>query len=191
MWMNWLKILAENASGCLSVYDHLRNSAVPFEPPEPQGWAISLMDEYENKMDKSNKIELIKKSLKLLYPSLEEDFELVEKNFFRPSENNEKEVNAGIAMRNLLEHFKGRLIQKSSIKGKAWEAMMKKLSKFPENSYETYTLIDQEKIFTNLFGQLSNLAKQCKKGSTITTDINHIYTELIEHLYIIFDLIVI
>ena len=69
-------------------------------------------------------------------------------------------------MRNLLEHFKGRLIQKSSIKGKAWEAMMKKLSKFPENSYQTYTLIDQEKIFTNLFGQLSNLAKQCKKGST-------------------------
>ncbi len=123
---------------------------------------------------------------------LGQDFVIMEKNYFT-TQGVQKDINAGIALRNLLEHYKGRLIDKARQQKKeniTWKIMIDRLYTESKQTPEYYTLLDQESVYKSLFGnQLSNIAKDTQKGQHTQRDIKELYTEVLNHIYTVLSLI--
>lgn len=68
-----------------------------------------------------------------------------------------------------------------------WEKMVSKLHKGEIDGTETRELIRQGTLRSELIGKLSDIGKD-RKGS-LDRNINHIWTEMLDHVYLVLGLI--
>ncbi|MHA1280274.1 MAG: hypothetical protein ACTSQ8_24130 [Candidatus Helarchaeota archaeon] len=97
---------------------------------------------------------------------------------------------AGIAMRNVLEHFKGDLFElarKHEKENMTWDQMSKRLAKNGVGSIEHSELLRQKQKWGSLHIRLSEVAKGQKNG--LVADLDDIYTMLLDHMFTILGVI--
>jgi NifU-like protein involved in Fe-S cluster formation len=154
-----------------------------------QEWAMQTIDSYEQIKDELHIVPELKNKLQNLDPELVNEFDLMEDNFYRATNEIEFRVNTSTAMRNILEHVKGKLLAKArkpyeqKIK---WNKMVERLCINSENTFEYQTLIDQESVWKEIHTNLSQYLKNNIHCSI--EDIKNLRIALITHLYTILSL---
>lgn len=155
-----------------------------------QEWAMQTIDSYEQIKDELHIVSELKNKLQNLDPELVNEFDLMEGNFYRATNEIEFRVNTSTAMRNLLEHVKGKLFTKArklyeqKIK---WNEMVERLCiNSDENSFEYQALIYQERVWKEIHTNLSQYLKNNIHCSI--EDIKNLRFALITHLYTILSL---
>ncbi len=165
---------------------------IPVDDNESIGWRKTCNKcyiEIQNKIDLRGKVESL---LLRLDNELKEDFMLLENSYFTSKPGPQKDVNASIAMRNILEHYKGRLWQKVKRTGDKrfqWEIFVARLSAQPVGSFDYNILLKQCEIYKKLHDKLTEMAKHNKKYGTVNYDINELHSEFLTHIYTFLSLI--
>lgn len=96
----------------------------------------------------------------------------------------EDDVSAGIAMRNLLDHYKGKIYEaarKSPGENMTWEKMVKALTTFPPETIGYTTLLGEEATWSSLKSELSDVAKNRAHGRIEVLNVlllTHLFTVL-------------
>ena len=96
----------------------------------------------------------------------------------------EDDVSAGIAMRNLLDHYKGKIYEaarKSPGENMTWKKRVESLTTYPPEAIECTTLLGEEVTWSNLKSELSDVAKNRIRGSVDVLNIlllTHLFTVL-------------
>lgn len=154
-----------------------------------QEWAMQTMDSYKQIKDELHIVSELKNKLQNLDPKLVNELDLMEGNFYRAMNEIECRVNTSTAMRNILEHVKGKLFTKArkpyeqKIK---WNKMVERLCINSENTFEYQTLIDQESVWEEIHSNLSQYLKNNVHCSI--EDIKNLRIALFTHLYTILSL---
>lgn len=121
-------------------------------------------------------------------PDLVEEYDLVlEKAFYYRGSEVDTQVSAGIAMRNLLEHYKGKIetIARSHPKeNMTFEEALSRLSQYPSGSIMRTILLNEIATWDRLQSRLSDLAKNKTRS-----DLRQSAIELIAHVYTVLALI--
>ncbi len=78
-----------------------------------QEWAMQTIASYKQIKDELHIVSELKNKLQNLDPELVNELDLIEDNFYRATNETESRVNTSTAMRNILEHVKGKLFCKS------------------------------------------------------------------------------
>jgi len=99
-------------------------------------------------------------------------------------------IAAGIAMRNVLEHYKGDLFVRARNhlgENMTWERMAERLTFGKVGGIEHKELINQEVEWNLLQRRLSDVAKGQKHG--LVVDLQDIWTKLVDHLFTVLGII--
>jgi hypothetical protein len=99
-------------------------------------------------------------------------------------------TSAGSEMRNLLYGLRGVLFERARQLVKenmTWKTMAQRLADGVQGGFEEQTLITQETMFNSLISRLSDVAKDREGGSI--TDLDDIWTQVLDHIYIVLGLI--
>ena len=121
-------------------------------------------------------------------PNIIDEYDLmIERGFYINGNSIDAVTSAGISMRNILEHIKGKLfalVDNPKKQKFTWTIMIERLA--PENltPIEKELLLSQEQTWDNLHSILSNMAK-----NRTMYDIKQIAVQLIMHLYLILSLL--
>ena len=103
----------------------------------------------------------------------------------------EDKVDAGIWIRNVLEHFKGDILQLAKTSDKentpSWEKMSQRLTGKTTTSIECSEMIKQKVEWKRLHEELTKIAKNPKYAKNANLEI--IWIEFIDHLFIVLGLI--
>ena len=98
---------------------------------------------------------------------------------------------AAMEMRTFLDGLSGELVQMAkrskTENTPTWEKMAKRLSKNGASSVECQEVLRQETVRSSLVSRLSDVGKD-REGSSVT-NLNHIWTELLEHAFTVLSLI--
>ena len=92
-------------------------------------------------------------------------------------------------MRNLLEHYKGKLFATAMEKREQktdWPTMAERLTISIKDSFEHQLLLDQEQVWKSLHQNLSGMAKHNPKNEY---SIEIARTKLLSHLYVVLSLV--
>jgi hypothetical protein len=118
---------------------------------------------------------------------LEEYDLMIEKAFYYRGTELDKNVSAGVAMRNLLEHYKGRVLSIARTHPKenmTFQRALSRLSIYGEGTMPYVILVKQTSTWSNLHTRLSDLAKNRTRS-----DLKQLAVELIAHIYTVLSLI--
>jgi hypothetical protein len=117
-------------------------------------------------------------------------FERAETSYLQFKAGKGERTAAAMEMRTFLDGVQGDLFQ-SARKWKkekmTWEKMAEKLSKGGASSLECKEMIRQDKTRSSLISRLSDIGKNREGGSI--TNLNHIWTELLDHVYAVLNII--
>jgi hypothetical protein len=149
-----------------------------------QIWANRQMSIYEVIQTSFGLVERIKKLLMSLKPAIAKEFELAEDTYQGAIGGWQDRTAAAIAMRNVLEHYKGELFDRAINRPHEqkipWSVMADRLTIASVGSPGHQQLRTEEKTWNNLQKSLSNLAKnQSYRDKSLET----VHTELVDHLH--------
>jgi hypothetical protein len=117
-------------------------------------------------------------------------FERAEDSYMRFKAGVGERTAAAMEIRTFLDGLKGDLFQKAKKREKenmTWEEMAIILSKGGASSVECHEMVQQGKIRSSLISRLSDVGKNREGGSI--TDLNHIWTEALDHIYTVLNII--
>jgi len=161
------------------------------EEQEIKDWSKNYLRPYIDLHGKQERFEEVKNYLLSLNPNRVEELEIAEKSYRLTLSGINDLIYTGIAMRNILEHFKGDLIQRAkqqkSENSPSWEKMSERLTKKGVDSVEYQEMIKQKEIWSEIHNELTKITKNLKKIDNIQLEV--LWTKTIDHLYIIFGLI--
>jgi hypothetical protein len=122
----------------------------------------------------------------LLKPAVAQEFELAENMYQGAIGGWQDQTAAAIAMRNVLDHYKGELFERAINRPREqkilWSVMADRLTPTSLGSLGHQQLRSEEKTWNNLQESLSKLAKnQPYRDKSLET----VHTELLDHLHTI------
>ncbi len=156
--------------------------------PEERDWVSGTVEELAEIQERQEGIkktgELIKKlqAKAITSPNLFEEYTLmIEKAFYGKGTEHDQSISAGNAMRNVLNHYKGKLIQiakthleENNLK---WKTMIERLASCGSGHSLYNLLLAEENTWSRLQSELTELTKNTKRS-----DIRKVAVELIVHL---------
>ncbi len=154
---------------------------------EPR-WVRTNSKSYRKLEEELNFPTEISSMLERLDPELKKLFDLSEKSFYQ-FEKKELDTYSGIAMRNVLEKYKGRLFTKAMRADEQkikWETMVDRLSNYQKGTLEYQLLLREEQNWQNIHKNLSDLLKS-QTNSEYGIEQAHI--NLISHMYVVLSLV--
>lgn len=152
-------------------------------------WAKSYGSVFEDVQRSSQQVSRITDLLRSLRPEIADEFEEAEKTYQAAAGGWQERTGAGIAMRNVLEHYKGALCELSRMKPKeqkiTWSTMVSRLTIEREASPSYARLEQEEHEWKQLHDSLSRLAKN------LTTDqsLEVVHTRWLAHLLTVLSLV--
>jgi hypothetical protein len=160
----------------------------------PRQWLAGRVDAFVNIQEKHNTVAKVRSRLELLQarnshlPNVVDEYDLmIEKAFYYRGNDIDKTTSAGIAMRNVLEHVKGKLLTLAGgTKGKkaSWISMTEKLGGGIISPSEKQILLEEERTYDELHSALSDLAK-----NRAETDTKIMAVQVITHLFTLLTLV--
>jgi hypothetical protein len=184
--------LAFYASGSVLTYDSL-SGLVTAQQNDIRTWATPIVAEYKQLQVQQNKSESVSRTLQKINANLEDEFNAAIKTYKKSIGGLAGKESAGIALRNVLENFKGEIHVKALLAAKAskpatqklkWFEMAPLISKGPS---ETSQFISEESTYRSLHDRLTMIAKN---RSTISNeDLEDIFVELIDHLFAVLNFV--
>jgi hypothetical protein len=138
---------------------------------EAKKWIQRTIKSYEEIQKQNNAVSKTRDLIQKLQeksaasPNLCEEYNImIEKGLYYRTTELDKRMSAGIALRNVLEHYKGRLQQLAKYpteqKTPSWEMMVERLSRYPKESPLYLQLLEEEKTYNRLHdNELTPLAK--------------------------------
>ena len=154
-------------------------------------WLLERSEEYRKIQERQEKSRCVRDLLGALQgrvpsgPNLIEEFDyMMEKTAQGKVSSGEDDVSAGIAMRNLLDHYKGKIYEaarKSPGENMTWKKMVEALTTYPPEAIECTTLLGEEVTWSNLKSELSDVAKNRARGRVDVLNIlllTHLFTVL-------------
>jgi hypothetical protein len=127
---------------------------------------------------------------KLPSKSTGERFERAEESYMQFKAGNGEKTSAAMEMRTFLDGLSGELFQvarKWEKENMTWETMAERLSKGDISEVEYSEMIRQKGIHSSLINRLSDIGKDREGGSAV--NLNHIWTELIDHAFTILSIV--
>lgn len=157
--------------------------AVSNSPIDLSPWVVNDIRSIEIFQEKMNRFDVINEKLTRFDSSISEELIVAKKLYLTSKQELTPCVAAGIAMRNVIEHIKGKAfskVEKSTGKVK-WIEMANELCLCPAPSPEYSTLVCLEKSFKILHTDLTNLAKNLPSQNS--TGIEVIWVRFIDFLF--------
>lgn len=176
-------------SGSTDMYS-IVSRAGEVEENEFQEWSGIHKASYRQIQEKQARFEKVKGFLQRLNPDRVEELETARKSYLTAVADVGESIAAGIAMRNLLEHFKGDLFEKARQRPKeniTWERMADMLAINGVGSIEHSVLIKQKLEWSLLQHRLSDVAKGQKHG--LVADLENIWVKLTDHLFTVLGIV--
>jgi hypothetical protein len=151
-------------------------------------WGNRYSNEYLALQDRLKREGEVLNLLSKLKPSLGHEFKQASNDVKKCLANNISQISAGIAMRNVLEHFKGELFE---LARKHPREQKLNWSKIADRLVVSGTLRDRFKIQEKRWNQLQQrLSKLAKCHITIDNlELKSIFAEFIDHIYISLSLV--
>ncbi len=153
-------------------------------------WSKEYSISYRKIQEKQSRFEKVNQYLKKINADRIDELETSRNVYLATIAGVGKKIAAGIAMRNLLEHFKGDLFEKARLWPKenmTWKLMAGRLTVNGDESFDYEALIRQKSVWTSLHNVLSDVAKNKKQGKDI--DLESVWVKLIDHLFIVLGII--
>jgi hypothetical protein len=157
-------------------------------------WVVQRVDSFAKMQERHHAIERLKSLLSCLEsahshpPNVLEEYDLViDKALYYMGSEIDKAVSAGIAMRNLLEHVKGKLFVLAGEPERGsmdWPLMAQRLGISFLLSIERQILLKEEENWKDLHAKLTAVAKNTGEG-----DIRTLAIKLIVHLSTVLNLV--
>lgn len=194
-WLPFYTIEATNStasvtvSGTTDMYSYV-SRATEIDEPKLQAWANKAVVEYRDIQEKQTRYEKVAEFLATFSPDRVMELETAYKAYKSAISTAGDRITAGIAMRNLLEHFKGDLFAKARIQPKEnmkWETMAVRMARGGDGSVEHRELAKQETDWNSLQTRLSDVAKGQSAG--LVADLDNIWTSLLDHLFTILGIV--
>lgn len=152
--------------------------------PTTELWAQQRIQQYVYMQKKQQRINYVSDTLKKLNPDLATEFDKAVETYQLASSNWVERSSAGIALRNVIEHFKGELLERAINRPKEqkinWSDMAARLAKGGNASSECQALEDAEKTWKSLHSRLTDVAKNLQAGAA--TNLDFIFVECVDHL---------
>jgi len=160
----------------------------------PRRWLAGKINEFAGIQERHKTIAKVRDLLILLQarnshsPDVVAEYDvMIDKAFYFKGNEIDKTTSAGISMRNVLEHVKGKLfaLAKGS-KGQkpSWVIMTEELCADTILSYERQLLVEQETTWDELHSALSDMAK-----NRTETDTKIMAVQVITHLFTVLTLL--
>lgn len=173
-----------------STYQFVARTA-DLDDPETQAWAQTYKAEYIDMQRKQARIEAVRRMLARLGTERVNEFDDAVRTCEYASTGWSDKRSAGIALRNILEHFKGDLFEKAikrpTEQKLKWEDMASRLARGGQGGQACRALLKAEQEWKSLHVRLTDVAKNLKAGAL--TDLGVIFTEWVDHLYAVLSLI--
>lgn len=154
-------------------------------------WAETYVPKYIDMQEQLSTYTQTKAKLMMFSIDLTDELEVAHQKYRSVKAKIEDEISFGIAARNILEHFKGELQQKSKTHVKentpSWESMSERLVGKSPNSVEVKEMIEQKKEWGELHDDLTKIAK--KQRIKKPYDVERIWVRLVNHIYVVLGLI--
>ncbi len=157
-------------------------------------WYQERSQEYrkiQEKQEKSLRVRALLSALQAEVPSgpdlIEEFDNMTDKIAQSEISSGVEDVSAGIAMRNLLDHYKGKIYEAARHNPKenmTWEKMVGRLSTFSPGTIAYNALLSEEATWSKIKSSLSDIAKNRTRGS-----ISMLNIILLTHLFTVLSLI--
>jgi hypothetical protein len=167
------------------VTDHARRS----DDPQICGWGTKHSEQYEALQNQLGREQEVRSLLHKLKPSLAIEFDGALSEYRAVLAGTGSQTNAGIALRNVIEHYKGEVMNLARRHNKeqniTWEQMSDRL--VDNVGVARHRFQEQEKKWNDLQGRLSKLAKG--RIQLDQSELRSVFTEFIDHLYIVLSLI--
>ena len=152
--------------------------------PTTELWAQQRIQLYMYMQKKQQRISYVSNILKKLNPDLGAEFDKAVETHELASSGWVERSSAGIALRNVLEHFKGELFERAIDRPREqkikWSDMAMRLAKGGSAGSERQALEDTEKTWEALHRRLTDVAKNQKTGAA--TNLDFIFVEWVDHL---------
>lgn len=169
-----------------AMYTQISKTSQQLQDPEIEQWSTQYTERYETIQHRHNRREEVLKLLGSLNPERVEEFEKACEACESVQGGWLSQEDAGIAMRNVLEHVKGDLWQVAKRPHEQkfkWPIMVDRLSKTGPGTHMYQTLLDEETKHRQLHTELTHVAKNMKSVSG--RDVVVLMTRLQDHLFIV------
>lgn len=157
-------------------------------------WLLERSEAYKKLQERQEKSRRVRELLGALQtrvpsdPNLIAEFDyMMEKTAQGKVSSGEDDVSAGIAMRNLLDHYKGKIYEaarKAPDENMTWAKMVERLTTFSPGTIGYTTLLGEEATWSNLKSELSDVAKNRAHGP-----IDVLNVLLLTHLFTVLSLV--
>jgi ribosome-binding ATPase YchF (GTP1/OBG family) len=152
-------------------------------------WGIKCSEQYETLQSLLGREQEVRKLLKNLSPKLEDEFNSAVDEYRATLASTSKQANVGIALRNVIEHYKGEIMNLArrypNEQKLTWEEMANRIVN--DFGFARQRFRQQGVKWDNLQQRLTKIAKgyiQLEEN-----ELRGVYTEFIDHLYIVLSLI--
>lgn len=181
-------LVATTASGTVTY--NLLTSFRSSDDPSTQRWVNNYAPVYETIQVSFSLVERINALLISLNGDIAQEFKVAESSYQAAVGGWQDTTAAAIAMRNVLEHYKGELFKRAINRPREqrirWSDMADRLTITSVGSPGHQQLITQEVTWNDLQSGLSNLAKN---QSYRHKRLEIVHTELLDHLYTVLSLV--
>jgi len=148
-------------------------------------WAEGHMGRYRELQAHQARQDEVRRLLSALKPARAAELDHAYEECMRGKAGLGHRTSAGIAMRNLLEHVKGDLMERARFhpgENMTWQIMAQRLVAGPQHGSERQALLAQERHWGALHHDLSDVAKAQKRGENLELD--DLWTRLLDNLFV-------
>jgi len=180
---------ALSTSGSSSIYSAV-SRAGEVDAEDIQKWSGIHTGLYREIQKKQTRFDKVKQQLQMLNANRVGELETARQEYAAAVSDVGERIAAGIAMRNVLDHFKGDLFERARDhlgENMTWEQMAERLTLGKVGGIEHKELINQEVEWRSLKVRLSDVAKGQKHG--LVVDLQDIWTKLVDHLFTVLGII--
>lgn len=166
------------SASSIDIIGAISQSSIDLSP-----WIGEDIRAYEVHQQKSLRIEKVYQALLSIDQFLGDEFQKSKELYYNLSLGISKMTSVGIAMRNVIEHVKGKAFSKvSKTRGKVkWKEMADTLCIYSEESVEFGTLVNLENAFNVLHDSLTIVAKNLQAENNQTIDV--IWVQYLDFLF--------
>ena len=181
---------AITSSGTIDVYDYA-NRIRDLGTQDAIDYGDTIIGEYHKIQESQGRLIEVRSLLdKFGSPNLLERYDRAYNAYMAYESNTGEKTAAANDMRNLLYGLRGELMERARNKPRenmTWEIMSQRLAIGGDGSQQCINLINQKETISSLNQRLSDVLKDRERGSI--TDLNTIWTELLDHIYTVLRLI--
>lgn len=177
---------AISSSGTMTVYEYVARIG-DIETPaafEFSNHYTSKYQEIQSAHDRPNEVRNL--LAKLPNQNTLERLDRAEKSYMQFKAGNGEKTSAAMEMRTFLDGLSGELFQvarKWETENMTWERMAERLSRGDTAGIEYNEMIRQKGVHSSLIKRLSEIGKDRESNSAV--NLNHIWTELLDHVFTI------